>query len=98
MPDHTSPTFHASLSGATPPTGLPAHLLALWHDGHGDWDAAHALVDQGQTPAACHVHAYLHRKEGDLPNARYWYARAGEPPHTGTLAAEYASLLDLYLR
>jgi hypothetical protein len=38
------------------------------------------------------VHAYLHRKEGDLSNARYWYARAGKPEFRGTLAAEWTEI------
>ncbi len=39
------------------------------------------------------MHAYLHRKEGDLSNARYWYARAGRPVAGGTLEAEWEALV-----
>ena len=39
------------------------------------------------------VHAYLHRKEGDLANAGYWYARAGRSMPAGTLAAEWRDLV-----
>lgn len=39
------------------------------------------------------MHAYLHRKEGDLANARYWYARAARPPATGVLEAEWEALV-----
>jgi len=99
---HTSPpdlaTFQQSLTADAPPPGLEPHLLALWHDGRGDWAKAHMQVDDGHTQPACHVHAYLHRKEGDRSNARYWYARAGVASFEGTLDAEYASLLRLYLR
>jgi hypothetical protein len=38
------------------------------------------------------VHAYLHRKEGDLANARYWYARAGRPAAAGALDDEWAMI------
>lgn len=55
------------------------HLRALWHDLHGDWDAAHRIVQQMSDPHAMWIHAYLHRKEPDLPNARYWYRSAGKP-------------------
>ena len=76
-----------------PPRELSPALQALWHDARGYWDAAHACaqVDEGREGAW--VHAYLHRKEGDLGNAGYWYARAGRPvPAKGlTLEAEWES-------
>ena len=34
------------------------------------------------------VHAHLHRVEGDLSNARYWYRQAGKPVATTVLDAE----------
>ena len=44
----------------------------------GDWHGAHALVQQDEGDAlSCWIHAVLHRQEGDLANARYWYARSG---------------------
>jgi hypothetical protein len=43
------------------------------------------------------VHAYLHRKEGDLRNAGYWYARAGKSPAEGSLDAEWESLAHALL-
>lgn len=55
---------------------LPTLLHALWLDTHGDWSAAHSLVDELETPDAARVHAYLHRKEGNHFNATYWYRRA----------------------
>jgi hypothetical protein len=54
----------------------------------GDWGAAHAIVQQDESSElACWIHAVLHRKEGDLPNARYWYARCGRSLRKG-LSAE----------
>ena len=42
----------------------------------GNWSAAHEIVQQDeQDEFACWIHAVLHRQEGDLPNARYWYGR-----------------------
>ena len=64
---------------ATRPDGLNAELVALWHEAHGDWDRAHQMVQDLDNADAAWVHAYLHRREGDQSNARYWYTRAGKP-------------------
>ena len=53
-------------------------LKALQFDANGDWDASHRIVQQYFSAEACWIHAYLHRKEGDLGNAGYWYARANK--------------------
>jgi hypothetical protein len=45
----------------------------------GQWEAAHEIVQRRSDPAACRVHGLLHRIEGDIGNAGYWYRRAGEP-------------------
>lgn len=88
----TPTEFMNSLAVATPPD-LPAPLLALRRDAQGDWDRVAALDDE----AAMWVHAYLHRKEGDLANARYWYGRAGRAPARGLLAEEFAAILEALL-
>jgi hypothetical protein len=74
--------------------GLSDHLLALWHDGAGDWAAAHAVVQDMDDPDAAWIHAYLHRKEGDRWNADYWYARAGRKCPSLSLEAEWAMLVE----
>jgi hypothetical protein len=52
---------------------LPAVELAL----AGEWDAAHQVVQRHEDDAtAAWIHAVLHKIEGDLGNARYWYRRA----------------------
>ncbi len=66
-------------SSANPPDGLSDPLRALWLAKVDRWDAAHDLVGDLETPMASWIHAYLHRVEGDLGNAAYWYARAGQP-------------------
>lgn len=44
----------------------------------GDWQAAHRIVQQYEAdPSAAWIHAVVHRMEGDLGNARYWYGRCG---------------------
>jgi hypothetical protein len=47
-----------------------------------DWDAAHQLVQQYESDAtAAWIHAVLHKMEGDLSKARYWYNRADQMKH-----------------
>ena len=79
--------------GDPPPAGLAEPLLALWWDAAGDWDRAHAIVADHEGADAAWVHAYLHRKEGDEENARYWYARAGRPVARGALEAEWDGIV-----
>ena len=64
--------FKDSLLAAQVPDGLSVFLQALWYDAKGNWEAAHDLIDQLQDKNAAHLHAYLHRKEGDNWNADYW--------------------------
>lgn len=54
----------------------------------GDWDGAHAMVQDDPSVEAAWVHAHLHRVEGDLSNAGYWYRRARRPEATGSLEEE----------
>jgi hypothetical protein len=84
--------FKASLSGATPPSGLSPLLLALWHDAKGDWGAAHGIAQDVDDTDGSWVHAYLHRKEGDAANASYWYRRAGRPHSHASQAEEWAEI------
>ena len=84
------PDFKQSISGASPPTEIgDLALQALWFAAKGDWDRAHELAQAAKGDSGYWVHAYLHRVEGDLSNAVYWYLRAGKPPHSGKLAAEW---------
>ena len=80
---------------AAPPPGLSLVAQALWHDARGDWDRAHACAQDDHGRDGSWVHAYLHRKEGDVGNAGYWYARAGRTmPASGVaLEAEWADLV-----
>ncbi|SNB70467.1 hypothetical protein SAMN07250955_107209 [Arboricoccus pini] len=54
----------------------------------GEWDGAHAIVQDAPSAEAAWVHAWLHRVEGDLANAGYWYRRAGQPMPAGDVASE----------
>lgn len=90
--------FRASTAAAAPPEGLSAPLLTLWWEAKGDWTCAHECAQSAPTPAGASVHAYLHRVEGDLSNARYWYNRAGREPATGALAEEWTALTLEFLQ
>ena len=80
--------FQASAARGELPEGLPGPLAALWHEARGEWARAHEIVqDDTGTPAAW-VHAYLHRREGDLANAGYWYRRAKRPAPSETMTLE----------
>src|SRR5215813_14088913 len=89
--------FKQSQSKARPPEGLSVALSALWWAGKDDWDKAHKIVmDEGGKDCAW-VHAYLHRVEGDLENARYWYRQAAKPAASGALETEYESIAQALL-
>ena len=85
----TVAAFTATLAARIPPHGLNAALTALWHDGRGDWHAAHETAQNIDDADGAWIHAYLHRKEGDAGNAAYWYRRAGRPVSTLSLDAEW---------
>jgi len=70
--------FVQSLQNNAPPVQLPVYVTALWLDAKGDWDKAHSSIDNLSDKNSCWVHAYLHRKEGDIWNADYWYTKAGK--------------------
>ncbi|WP_431203619.1 hypothetical protein ACQ86E_33875 [Bradyrhizobium betae] len=81
--------FIASLDGAAPAPDLNAPLAGLWWAGKGDWDQAHRIVQDESSRDAAWVHAYLHRVEGDLGNAGYWYRQAGQVAAKDSLEAEW---------
>jgi hypothetical protein len=81
-----------SVAEAAPPAGLSPALAALWWAAKDDWQRAHRLVMNESDADCAWVHAYLHRQEGDLDNARYWYRQARREPAQGDLAAEWAAI------
>lgn len=84
--------FRATLTQATPPDGLGPALTALWYDAKGDWERAHTAAQADGSNDGAWVHAYLHRVEGDLGNAAYWYRRAGRPTAQNELRDEWAEI------
>ncbi len=86
--------FTASLKAAAPPEDFSVPLKALWHAARDDWDTAHKLVQADESKDAAWVHAHLHRIEGDLDNAAYWYRRADRPVADVEIAEERAVLIS----
>ena len=76
----TPAQLKASAAGdPKPPAGLSPEARALWFTKKGDWEAAHDIAQDIATPTGSWLHALLHLIEGDLGNARYWFAEAGRP-------------------
>ncbi len=90
--------FRQSLAAPAPPAGLSKLVQALWHDARGDWKRAHEIVQSVKGRASARVHAYLHRKEGDLDNANYWHDRAGTRMPKVPLENEWEALVTELLR
>jgi hypothetical protein len=90
--------FRRSLEQGAPPAGLDDRLQALWWAGKRDWTRAHEIVQRHESPDAAWIHAYLHRVEGDLPNARYWYTRAGRAMPDCPVDQEWADIAACLLR
>ena len=89
--------FKNSLSNDSTPPGITGALHALWYAGKGEWDAAHEVTQAEGDPDADWVHAYLHRDEGDLTNAGYWYRRAGKPVATVSIQEEWDEIVAALL-
>jgi hypothetical protein len=90
----TPAAFNLTLSHEAPPPELDAPLAALWWARKEDWDKAHRLVMGATGAAAAWVHAYLHRVEGDLGNAGYWYRQAHRPVCAAAPDAEWAAIVE----
>jgi hypothetical protein len=88
----TPAAFKQSLKRKAPPAGVSAALQGLWWAANGDWDKAHRIAMNGHDRDCAWVHAYLHRVEGDLDNAAYWYRRARRKAPTQELASEWAEI------
>ena len=89
--------FQQSLKNETPPENTRVYLLAMWHDGRGNWNKAHNMVDSLEDKTASWVHAYLHRKEGDVWNADYWYRKAGKNRPDVSLQNEWETIVKSLL-
>jgi hypothetical protein len=89
--------FRRTLTDDAAPAELPPALRSLWEDAKGNWNAAHSIAQDIDDRTGSWIHAYLHRKEGDLGNAGYWYRRAGQPVAHDTLEEEWARIVSALL-
>lgn len=89
--------FTQSIAAGRMPDDLPPALRALWEDAVGRWSRAHEIAQEIEDATGAWVHAYLHRKEGDAANARYWYRRAGQPAATDALESEWRRIVTALL-
>jgi hypothetical protein len=90
----TLSAFSRSLLRAKPPAALAPALQALWWAAKDNWERAHDIVMAHEDRDCAWVHAYLHRREGDLPNARWWYRQAKRSVATGPLDAEWRAIVS----
>ena len=89
--------FQKTLSASTPPENYSEYLQALWYDGKGNWNKAHSVIQNMEDNTAAWIHAYLHRKEGDIGNADYWYRRAGNTRPKLSLQQEWDNIVKALL-
>ena len=86
--------FLASVAeGDQPPASLPEALQALWWAEKGEWEKAHVAAQEIPTKVGSWIHANLHRQEGDLGNARYWYSRAQKAESKATVKIERREII-----
>jgi hypothetical protein len=91
--------FTLTTSQDAPPPALVPVLEALWYLRKGNWERAHAIVQEHEDDQAyALVHAHLHRIEGDLSNAGYWYRRAEKSATNTSLEEEWKTLVAHFLR
>jgi len=89
--------FQKSVSNAAPPGNLSGYLQSLWYDASGDWNRSHDIIQNIEDKTAAWIHAYLHRKEGDIGNADYWYRRADKKRPDITLKEEWETIVKALL-
>ncbi|TFH09988.1 MAG: hypothetical protein E4H07_05790 [Nitrosomonadales bacterium] len=61
----------------------------------GNWDEAHKVVQQCSDRLSCLIHAYLHRVEGNISNAQYWYNYIGVDMPSNNLEDELNHLYTM---
>ena len=89
--------FNKSLLSSTPPENISLYLQSMWYDAKQDWTKAHTIIQDIEDNNASWIHAYLHRKEGDISNAGYWYRKAAKPMPAYSLAQEWKEMVNDFL-
>ncbi|MEN9569825.1 MAG: hypothetical protein RL172_1056 [Bacteroidota bacterium] len=90
--------FKQQILQDTAPANLSVYLLAMWYDAKGNWHKAHELADSRHDTTGNWIHAYLHRKEGDVYNAGYWYRRANRELPGCSLQQEWEDIVQTLLQ
>lgn len=85
--------FKSLLKEQQPPP-VAVLLQALWYQAKGDWEEAHNLAQDIHTPDGSWIHAYLHRVEGDIGNAQYWYHRTNKKMPKQSLQEEWDAIVN----
>ena len=85
--------FKQSLSSDHPPDATSVYVQAMWYDARDNWNKAHELIQDFNDNKAAWIHAYLHRKEGDIWNADYWYSIAGRKRPSVSLPKEWEQIV-----
>jgi len=78
---------------AEPPDDFSEQEKALWFAGKGNWEKAHLIVQDLNDSLSYHIHAFLHRQEGDYSNAGYWYHKAGVKMPETSLDSEWEEIV-----
>ncbi len=89
--------FKKSIIDSFPPENISLNLKALWLEANGNWDKAHEIVQETSGIEGDRIHAYLHRREGDLSNACYWYSKIGEQLPDYSMDEEWKKLVNIFL-
>jgi len=90
--------FVASLKQDSPPEGINDYLKSLWFEKNGSWEASHNIAQDIEDRTGSRIHAYLHRREGDNSNARYWYNRAGMAFPAVSMDKEWEQMVKEFLK
>ena len=88
---------YLKLTASDSPPDVSDYLLALWYDKKRNWKKAHEIAQEIDDVNGSWIHAYLHRKEGDIMNAGYWYARCAKKMPDYSLEEEWETLTRYFL-
>lgn len=90
----TFENFQQSIKHGISLEGITVYLLAMCHDGQGNWIKAGSMVDGLENATACWVDAYLNRKESDNWNADYWYCNANKKRSDVSRQQEWETIVE----